>query len=131
MDEGEVVFSVDEKLQPLIQFLYDNGFDTFNSCENNVQGTCWIEYELGDWIAIKEIAFRSDPQDLYRFIEEECHVELLSCDDGSPDDNDEWIEGEELIWTASVRFPKELLPAFEELIRTTITDFQAASEEES
>src|SRR5665647_2754928 len=107
IDNGEVVFSVDEKLQTLIQFLYDNDFVTFNSCEDNVEGTCWIEYLLEDWIAINEIAFRTESQDLYQFIEEECEVGLLSCDDGCPDENDEdWIDGENLIWSASVRFPK-------------------------
>jgi hypothetical protein len=89
----------------------------------NVRGTCWIEYGLGDWIEITEIAFESESQDLYRFIEEECDVNLLSSDDGCPDENDEyWITGKSLIWSVSVRFPKELLPTFEKLIRTTLVD---------
>lgn len=122
--EDEVIFSVDAKLQSLIQFLCDNGILTFNSCEDNVGGTCWVEYELSDWLKISEIAFRSESQDLYRFIEEECDVGLLSWDDGCPDENDEeyWIEGENLIWSASVRFPKERLPIFEKLMRSTIVD---------
>ena len=119
--EGKVRFSVDKKLQALIQFLWDNDFGTFNSCEDNVEGTCWIEYMLSDWMKISEIAFRTKSQDLYRFIEAKCDVVLLSQDDGHPDENDEyWIQGDNLIWSASVRFPKKLLPAFEKLIRATL-----------
>jgi hypothetical protein len=62
-------------------------------------------------------------RELYDFIEEECEVLLLSRDDGQPDENDEyWIEGENLIWTASVRFPKQYLKAFEQYVRSTLDD---------
>lgn len=102
-EDGKIIFSVDEKLQTLIQCLYDNDIYTFNSCEDNVKGTCWIEYDLGGWLEITEMSFGTESQDLYRFIEEECQVLLLSTDDGSPDENDEyWIEGENLVWSASV-----------------------------
>lgn len=60
MYEGEVIFTVDEKLQSLIQFQWDNGINTYNSCEDNVRGTTWIQYELEDWMVINEIAFRSE-----------------------------------------------------------------------
>lgn len=132
--DGEALFSVDEKLQSLIQFYFDNDILTFNSCQHNVRKTCWIEYELTDWMYITEMAFRSEPRDLHQFIEEECDVNLLSHDDGHPDENDDnyWIEGEELVWSASVRFPKELLPTFESLVRTTFAnipeEMNAASE---
>lgn len=116
--EGEIIFTVDEKLQSLIQFFVYKGIETFNSCEDNTNGNAWIAFELEDWMFINEIAFRSEPRDLYAFIEEQCEVELRSQDDGEPDENDEyWIEGEHLIWGASVRFPKELLDDFEQLIR--------------
>lgn len=123
--EGEVEFYVDERLQSLIQYLWDKNILTFNSCEDNVRGTTWIEYALVDWIEIEEIAFRSGTRELYEFIQEECEVKLLSCDDGHPDENDDyWIEGENLIWTASVRFPKEYLETFEQYVRATLNDSQ-------
>lgn len=126
IDDGEVIFSVDEKLQNLIQFFWDNDIFTFNSCQDNVRKTCWIEYELSDWIEITEMAFRIESRDLYQFIEEECQVLLLSTDDGQPDENDEyWLEGENLIWTASVRFRKELLPKFEALVRSAFAEFNS------
>jgi hypothetical protein len=126
MEENEVAFYVDEKLQSLIQFFYDNGIETFNSCQDNVEDTCWIEYLLDDWMAINEAAFRNESQDLYRFIEEYCDVRLLNTDDGCPDENDEyWIEGENLIWSASVRFSKELLPDYEEILRKTFAELPA------
>ena len=121
MIENEVAFSVDEKLQPLIQFLCDGGILTFNSCENSIDGSCWIEYELSDWIDITETAFSNLDQSLYHFIEASCKVDLLTEDDGGPDENDEfWIPGNNLIWSATVSFKKELLPTFEKLLRSAI-----------
>jgi hypothetical protein len=116
--EGEVIFTVDEKLKSLIQFFVDKGIETFNSCEDNTNGNAWIAFELEDWMFINEIAFSNESRDLNDFIEEQCEVLLLSGDDGEPGENEEyWIEGENLIWSASVRFPKELLEDFEQLIR--------------
>ena len=126
MYEGDVIFTVDEKLQSLIQFLWDKNILTFNSCEDNVRGAAWIEYSLVDWMDIEEIAFRSGARELYEFIQEECEVKLLSCDDGHLDDKDEyWIDGENLIWSASVRFPKEYLKMFEQYMRETLGDSQS------
>jgi len=123
--DGEVEFYVDEKLQSLIQFLWDKNIFTFNSCEDNVMDTTWIQYSLFDWMELEEIAFKSETRELYDFIQEECEVLLLSRDDGHPDDDDEyWIEGEDLIWTASVRFPKEYLNTFEQYLREALGDSQ-------
>jgi hypothetical protein len=121
--DGEIEFYVDEKLQSLIQFLWDKNILTFNSCEDNVMDTAWIEYLLFDWMELVDIAFKSENRDLYEFIQEACDVVLLSCDDGHPDENDEyWIEGKEQIWSASVRFPKEHLETFELFMRETLGD---------
>jgi len=121
--DGEVDFYVDEKLQGLIQFLWDKDILTFNSCEENVIDTTWIEFSLFDWMELVEIAFKSESRDLYDFIQEACDGNLLSCDDGHPDENDEyWIEGEEQIWSASVRFPKEYLGTFEQYVRDLLGD---------
>ncbi len=125
-EDGKVIFTVDKKLQSLIQFYWDHGIDTFNSCQDNVGKTCWIEYELSDWIFMSEMSFRSESQALYGFIQEHCKVILLSSDNGQPDENDEyWIDGDELIWSASVRFPKELIPEFEKLVRETFTELKS------
>lgn len=122
-EDGEEIFKVDEHLQSLIQFLWDLGLGTFNSCQDNVRDCAWIEYELGAWMLIVDTAFRSESDDLYRFIEEECEVLLLSCDDGELDENDEfWIEGENLIWSASVRFQKEHISDFEAMLRESFSD---------
>ena len=72
-----------------------------------------------------EAAFASKNRDLYQFIEEDCEVKLHSLDDGHPDGDDEWVEGESLTWTASVRFKKRLLPAFEKLIRQELASRRA------
>ena len=122
-DNGEVIFTVDKKLQRLIQFLWDHGIITYNSCQNNVKGRAWIQYDLESWLLMNEIAFRDETRELYDFIQEECEVKLLSWDDGEPDENDEcWIEGENLEWTASVRFHKRHLKKFERYIREAFDD---------
>ncbi len=116
--EDEIIFTVDEKLQSLIQFFVDKGIETFNSCEDNTNGNVWIEFELEDWKFINEIAFLGEFRELIEFIDDVCEVKLLTFDDGHPDENDEyWVEGENLIWSASLRFPKELLEDFEQIIR--------------
>lgn len=127
--EGEALFEVDEKLQSLIQFFFDNEVTTFNSYQDNVRGTAWIEYELFSWMELVTAAFNDEARELHEFIEEHCEVLLRSCDDGEPDENDEyWIEGDELIWSASVRFNRKLLPKFETLVRNVIGDRPAPAE---
>jgi len=119
--EGEVIFEVDQKLQSLIQFFVDHDIFTWNSCQDNVRGTVWIEYDLLSWMEIVAAAFKDEARELHEFIEENCEVLLLSCDDGRLDENDEyWIEGDELLWSASVRFSKKLLPQFERCVRDVI-----------
>jgi hypothetical protein len=88
--DGVVVFSVDEKLQGLIQFLTENKINTFNSCQEDNKEFCWIEYDLEDWLKISEISFRSESQRLYQFIDENCEVILLMCNDGCHDENVEF-----------------------------------------
>ena len=120
LENGEVVFHVDIKLQSLMQFFWDNDIVTFNSCQDNVGGMCWIQFDVTDWMRLSDISFKSAEQAFYRFIEEHCEVLLLSSGDGQIDENDEfWIEGEELIWSASVRFPKGMISTFEEVVVTT------------
>jgi hypothetical protein len=126
--DREVVFTVDEKLQSLIQLLTDNEINTFNSCQDDSNDSCWIEYDLSDWLELSEISFRSESQSLYQFIEDECEVLLLSCDDGCHDEHTKyWHYGDNLIWSALVRFNKKLIPDFEEIIRDTLEDSSIVS----
>lgn len=120
--DGERIFEVDEKLQSTIQLLIDNWIATFNSCQDNVRGTCWIEFELDGWKYLVNTFFKSPEQLLYRYVEDHCEVKLNFYDNGHYDSEDEdlWIEGEELNWSASVRFSKEDIPLFESLLKTTI-----------
>ena len=121
MQDGEVVYTVDEKLQGLVQYLLDNGFETYHSCEDDIDGMTFIEYAIDDWIAITEIAFRNSNRELFEFMLEQCDVLMQPFDDGSPDDrNEHWVEGENLVWIASVTFPSEQLPRFEGLVRSVL-----------
>ena len=121
VQDGEVVFTVDEKLQSLVQYLLDNGFETYHSCEDDIDGMTFIEYAIDDWIAITEIAFRNRNRELYEFIIDQCDVLLQPFDDGHPDERDEyWVEGDNLVWIASVTFPSQYLPKFEKLVRSVL-----------
>ena len=132
LEDGEVVFHVDVKLQSLMQFFWDTDIVTLNSCQDNVRGMCWIQFDLTDWMMLSDISFKSAEQAFYRFIEEHCEVLLLSSDDCQLDENDEyWIEGEELIWSASVRFPKGMISTFEEVVVTTIAGMPVNDDHDS
>ena len=79
--------------------------------------------DLDDWMMLSNISFKSAEQSLYRFIEKDCQVLLLSHDDGNLDASEDcWIQGKELIWSASVRFPKKLITEFEAFMVQTIAE---------
>ena len=106
---------IDKGLEDLMATLWCQGITTYNSCIENTlnengEVTTWLEVELNDWQKLVSRAFHTD-KDLYYWIEEFCKVELLCTDDGMPDpeDDDQWIEGDYLVWSASVRFPRKLL----------------------
>lgn len=106
---------IDKGLEDLMATLWCQGIKTYNSCVENVlnadgEVTTWVEIDLADWQRLVNRAYLVD-RELYHWIEEHCDVKLLCTDNGFPDpeDDDQWIEGEYLIWTASVRFPRRLL----------------------
>lgn len=106
---------IDRGLEDLMATLWVQGIKTYNSCIENTldangEVTTWVEIDLSDWQKLVSRAFHTD-KDLYYWIEEFCRVELLCTDDGMPDpeDDDQWLEGDYLIWTASVRFPRKML----------------------
>jgi hypothetical protein len=112
---------VDEELQSLMQFYADNDIQIWGS-NHDRNGFCWIEYALFQWMEIIEWAFQSDSKELFDFIEEKCVVKLQSMDDGDldPNDEDNWIEGDNLVWSSTVEFDRDLLPTFEALIKSTL-----------
>lgn len=121
LEEGDVIFTVDKKLQRLMQLLWDHGILTFNSCQLNVRNSVWIQFELGSWIELVRQAYAWS-SDLEQFIDEECELNLLSCDDGYPDENGEyWIQGDQLIWSASVRFDRKQLKCFQRIVQDVLT----------
>jgi len=123
---------VDEMLQGLIQFFFDNDIYTVNSCQNINGGKVWIEFFYYDWFKIIQVAYKlnlSHEHELYYFAQENCNVNLHANDDGYLDEaNDEWVEGNEIMWTASIRFPAPLLSKFEELIRNVVSHKEFSTE---
>ena len=57
--EGEAVFEVDEGIASLVQYLFDRGIKTYNSCQDNAGGAVWIQYSLESWKGICAMAFHS------------------------------------------------------------------------
>ena len=66
--DGNAVFPVDEGIQSLVQYLFDKGIQTFNSCEANFDEYIWVEYKLEDWMGITSRAFQGNTYVLMQFI---------------------------------------------------------------
>ena len=118
--------SIDAGLEGLMTGLWHHGARTLNSCVENIPNKdgdiqTWFEVDLNDWTRIVGRALLVN-RDLYDFIEEHCDVQLLSFDlsfdDGCLTEDGEWIEGDYLMWSASVRFPRQLLDQATELFAT-------------
>jgi hypothetical protein len=127
---NDVVFTVDVKLQALIQYMFDRRIIAFNSSQNNAGGMIWIELSLMDWLAITKNAYtQRKTNDLYYFIEDHCRVALHSDNDGCLDEEkNEWIEGDNVIWDVCIRFPNTLLTEFEKQIMPVLDMFPLLSD---
>lgn len=124
--DGKAVFKVDEGLQSLIQFLFNKGIRTRNSCEDNFDGEggfriAWIEFALDAWMGLTSMAFHGNSPELFAFMMN-CQVDLLPDDTGFIDQDDNFWEGTDLIWSASVRFSADDIAEFEQLLRRTFGD---------
>ena len=129
---GDTVFKVDEGLQSLIQFLFNKGVRTRNSCEDNFDGedgiqVVWIEFALDAWMGLASMAFHRNAHDLFEFIKFS-QVDLLPGDTSFIDQDGEYWEGTDLLWSASVRFNREHLAYFEQLLRDTLGGTKASPE---
>jgi hypothetical protein len=115
---------VDDKVLPLLRILWDNDIKTYNSCQDN-NGTIWIEFKhISDLQSIIRKAFlknhiinlgsdKIDEWRLYEFFIEMCDIRMNVDDNGFLDrDNNEWIEGDDINFSTSLRFNKEYLTAF-------------------
>lgn len=124
--DGDPVFDVDQGIHALIQYLYNKGIKTYNSCEDNFHKESnspeitWIQFSLDAWMGITSMAFHGNSHELFEFMNLACQVDLLSFDDSYIDENDEYWEENNLLWTASVRFDREHLTNFEALLRETL-----------
>ena len=118
-------FEVDEGIAPLIEALHAADAFTFNSCEDNVRDCAWVEFSLFSYMHLLERAWARkkehystresyDPDfpDLYGWLEQECEQVLTYMDDGEPDENDEWVDGDELFFGLSLRFDREEIELF-------------------
>ena len=59
--DADTVFEADAGIHNLIQYLYDKGIKTFNSCEDNFDGEdslqiVWVQFSLDAWMGITAMA---------------------------------------------------------------------------
>jgi hypothetical protein len=120
---GEHLFSVDENLKPLIQFFWNNGIYTDNSCEQNVAiddsgiPCVWVSFEQESFNELLRRDYaNNNASPLGEFLYEHSKRDVCWQDDGHPNaDDTDWIPGPELFFSVSVRFLPENLATFERL----------------
>ena len=98
---------IDEEIVDLVQLFWDEEFFTWNSCQDNF-GDIWIEIDIVDFTHIVEMSYdHDDESELYDYLQT-CDTKFQFSDDGYCDEKtNEWISGENQIYTVSLRFPKE------------------------
>ncbi len=92
-------YLVDEKLINVLDWLWDMGFSTLNSCQNN-HGKIWIEFESDSFYEFMDIV------DIKSFKLNKI-VRQFEIQKHEDDEDDESIE------SVSIRFPKKHLGCFE------------------
>ena len=122
---------VDEGIAPLIEALHAAGAWTWNSCEHQAHrgDFAWVELDLWGfmdlnqraWTRVKEHYETRDSYDpefanLHGWMEEECEQTFGYEDNGTIDENDTWVDGDELGYSVSLRFPREEIALFIELL---------------
>ena len=127
--ETPTYICVDEGLVTTLKMIWEQGYVTNLSCENNF-GDIWISFPIHCFKKLVRVAhddyFKSlhdgrslNPYKtcLYNFLEEETHTKFGWDDMGYVTEDDYWMEGEELEFTVCLRFECSLLDTFCELFK--------------
>lgn len=122
VEYNDAIITVDEGIVELLTMIWKEGYETFNSCQNNF-GNIWIEFDMYSFHELVQKArdYETDQMTsahLYDFLQCECDNSVCLNDDGHPDEDDiYWVPGENMYLSCSVRFPMNLLDEFMKLFR--------------
>lgn len=118
---------VDEGMVEILKMIWDQCYDTINSCEDNF-GKIWIQFHyMEDFQVLVQVAHTFSIKNkkkpyLIDFLEDHCDIRINIWDDGyliGEDDNEEYITGKNTLLTPSIRFKKELKDEFIKLWKQT------------
>lgn len=119
-DDDETIM-VDENLVSVLEWLWSYNYCTYNSCQNN-QGRIWIEFDLSSFKALVRTAYEeikdntSYVPSLHEFLEE-CEKTFHFQVDGRLDSNDEWVRGDTVMFSVSIRFGHDRFDDFQALLK--------------
>lgn len=117
---------VDERLATILELLWDHGYETITSCQNQ-NGYTVIEFEIDSFQSLARLAYsevvrdgnvaRNEQTSLYKFMSCVCDRTNEVYDNGYVDRiTHDWVNGNKLIFSVSVRFKCDRLDEFETLI---------------
>ena len=120
---------VDKGIEDLLKMIWDNGYRTYNSCKDN-NGDIWIEFANSEQFQqmiqlshtfdnnVNGNGFTKDT--LRQFFEREyIKITIYVNDDGYVNGNDEYVSGQNINLSISLRFPKEFKKEFMMLWKET------------
>ncbi|CAN5656289.1 hypothetical protein BH23THE1_BH23THE1_32100 [soil metagenome] len=96
---------VDAGIANLLKLIWKEGVRTYNSCQDNL-GKIYIEMDLDDFKSIVEIS-KHQNRDFFNFMEGYCQ-----CNVHFTDTMDDSHIQPDIVWTASIKFDKDLKDEF-------------------
>ena len=108
---------VDEELVTVLEYLWDIGLETSNSCQNN-HGNIWIEFETDSFMNFMETIRYIENIPLYKFLLKSFVLKKPMAELTDDDDS------------VAVRFPRKHLEWFEHEITTIRNILMSSSDDE-
>ena len=123
---------VDAGIVDLLKLVWQEGFETSNSCQDN-DGKVWIQFtHLRDYKQLVRDAAKYG-RDLYDFlVQSSKNLNVAFRDDDDQEESDEEreiIRRRPLVWSVGLRFPKEERAIFARLWKSTYQRKHAAEAE--
>jgi len=110
---------VDEQLLDIINILFNNGYETENSCQANIQSKAWIPFS--SHLDAKRLVNESQMnREFLQYLTAGEGVEWsVHFDTGHLDDSDDDDDGEDrdVVMSMSLRFPKQDIPMVTTMLR--------------
>ena len=95
VEYNDAIITVDEGIVELLTMIWKEGYETFNSCQNNF-GNIWIEFDMYSFHELVQKAWDYETDQmtsahLYDFLQCECDNSVCLNDDGHPDEDDIFV----------------------------------------